>query len=165
MIRTLKGKSPRIHPSAVVSEVAYVIGDVIIGPFSSVWPGAVIRADNGSITIGRNTNIQDNSVIHADVSASIGDNVTIGHQVVCHASEVGDNVLLGNASVINDGATIGGNSIVAAGSVVKEQASFPDGSMIVGIPAIRKGRLLRRHHELIAASAANYVNRSSDYKT
>ena len=165
MIRTLKGKSPSVHPSAFVSESAYVIGEVIIGPFSSVWPGAVIRADNGSITIGFNTNIQDNSVVHADANALIGNNVTIGHQVVCHASVVGNNVLLGNGSVINDGACIGSNSIVAAGSVVKEQASFPDGSMIVGIPATRKGRLLRRHHALIAAAADNYSKRISDYKT
>ena len=89
MIRTLDGITPRIHPTAFVSEAAYVIGDVEIGEGSSVWPGSVIRGDMGKITIGKYTCVQDNSVVHCDTDATIGDYVVIGHRVVCHAKNVG----------------------------------------------------------------------------
>ena len=95
MIRSLEGKWPMIHPTAFVSEFAYVVGDVEIGEESSVWPGAVVRADNGKITIGRFTCIQDNSVVHGDDDVVIGDWVAIGHRVLCHARTVGDRVLFG----------------------------------------------------------------------
>ncbi|MBM3939311.1 MAG: gamma carbonic anhydrase family protein [SAR202 cluster bacterium] len=123
MIRALGGKSPRIDPIAYVSEAAYVIGDVSIGAHPSVWPGAVIRGDHGHIAIGSRTNIQDNSVIHSDADVVIGDHVTIGHRVVCHAVWVGNYVLLGNGCVVNDGVVVGSRAIVAAGAVVLERAA------------------------------------------
>ena len=82
MIRSLDGKSPKIHPAAFVSEFAYVIGNVEIGEGSSIWPGAVVRADMGKITIGSFTCVQDNSVVHGDADVVIGDRVVIGHQVL-----------------------------------------------------------------------------------
>ena len=103
MIRSLDGISPQIHPTAFVSEAAYVVGDVVIGEGSSVWPGSVVRGDMGRVTIGKYTNVQDNSVVHCDTDTTIGDYVTIGHRVVCHAKSVGDRSLLGNGSVVNDG--------------------------------------------------------------
>ena len=81
MIRSFKGKTPKIHPTAFVSEAAYVLGDVEIGENSSIWPGTVIRGDSGKIIIGKNTNIQDNSVVHSDADSWIGDNSTMGHSV------------------------------------------------------------------------------------
>ena len=85
-LRGLDGKSPQVDPTAFVSETAYIVGDVVIGPRSSVWPGAVIRADSGRITIGAGTNIQDNAVLHADADAWIGNDVTIGHGEIGRAS-------------------------------------------------------------------------------
>ncbi len=104
MIRSWNGLTPRIHPEAFVSEFAYVIGDVEIGAGSSVWPGTVIRGDIGKVLIGKNTCIQDNSTIHTDGrGAVIGDNVVMGHRVLCHADKVGDGGypgrLLANAPV------------------------------------------------------------------
>ena len=118
MIRTLDGKSPKIDPTAFVSEFAYVVGDVELGPNSSIWPGAVIRADSGKIQIGAGSNIQDNSVLHAHADAKIGDNVTIGHGVVCHARTIGNGSLIGNGATLNDGVILGENCLVAAGSTV-----------------------------------------------
>ena len=115
MIRGLDGVSPRIHDGAFVSEAAYVVGDVDIGEGSSIWPGAVVRADMGKITIGKWTCIQDNSVVHGDADVVIGDNVVVGHGAVCHARKVGDRVLVGNGATVNDGVEIGEDSLVAAG--------------------------------------------------
>ena len=84
MIRSLDGKSPKIHPGAFVSEAAYLVGQIEVGEGSSIWPGTVIRADMGKITIGRNTCIQDNSVIHGDADVLIGDGVVIGHLSLIH---------------------------------------------------------------------------------
>ena len=115
MIRSLQGKSPKIHPTAFVSEAAYVIGDVEIGENSSIWPGAVIRADNGKITVGANTNIQDNSVVHSDAESTIGSGVTIGHNVLWHGRSLADNCLVGNGATVNDGVEVGELSIVGSG--------------------------------------------------
>ena len=112
MIRNLGDKKPLIDPTAFISEAAYIVGDVVIGKHSSIWPGTVIRADNGKIVIGDSTNIQDNSVVHGDADVFIGDGVTIGHRVMCHAAEVGDGSLIGNGAVVNDGAKIGSRSII-----------------------------------------------------
>ena len=88
MIRSLNNQIPQIHPSAFVSEQAYVVGDVDIGECSSIWPGTIIRGDSGKIKIGSYVNIQDNSLVHADDDSTYGDYVTIGHGVVCHAKTV-----------------------------------------------------------------------------
>ena len=106
MIRSWKNIKPKIHPTAFISEAAYVLGEVEIGSNSSIWPGVVIRGDSGKIKIGNNTNIQDGSIVHSDAPAVIGDNVTIGHGVVCHARIIGNDCLIGNNATVNDGAEI-----------------------------------------------------------
>ena len=116
MIRALDGIMPKIHDSAFVSEFAYVIGDVEIGPGSSIWPGTVIRADMGAIKIGKFTCIQDNSVVHGDSDVLIGDNVVIGHRVLCHAAIIETRCLIGNGAVLNDGVKIGTGSLVGSSS-------------------------------------------------
>jgi carbonic anhydrase/acetyltransferase-like protein (isoleucine patch superfamily) len=124
-----------------VSEAAYVVGDVTIGDGSSVWPGAVIRGDFAAITIGANTHVEDNVVIHCGEDMAIGDNVTIGHGVVVHCRRVGNNCLLGNNSTILDRAEIGDACIVGAGALVLGDTVVPDGSFVVGVPAtVRPGR-------------------------
>ena len=96
LIRNLGDKKPLVHPSAFISEAAYVVGDVEIGEGSSIWPGTVIRGDSGKVTIGKYTNIQDNSVVHGDDDVEIGDYVTIGHRVLCQAKYIGNLSLIGN---------------------------------------------------------------------
>ena len=164
MIRSLNGKTPHVHPTAFVSEFAYVVGDVQIGEQSSIWPGTVIRGDSGKIVIGKNTNIQDNSVIHSDANAWIGDNVTIGHRVVCHARTIANTVLLGNGCVLNDGVEVGEESIVASGAVILERMKFEPRSLIVGAPGKFKARIKDRHLSMIRSVGQHYVQKCRNYK-
>jgi len=165
VIRSLDGKSPNIHPTAFVSEFAYLIGDVEIGEGSSVWPGTVIRADAGKITIGKNTCIQDNSVLHGDADVVIGDNVVIGHRVMCHAKTVGNRVLIGNGATLNDGVEIGEDSLVASGCMVIEDMEIKPRSVVMGIPAKVRGEVQERHLELIRRTAEGYARKAQRYKS
>lgn len=154
-IYELDGKAPELRPGAWVSDSAQVIGDVELGQDASVWFGAVIRGDSEAIRIGRNTNIQDLSVLHADqgVPLVIGDNVSVGHQAMLHGCTVGDGSLVGIQAVILNGARIGRNCIVGAGSVVTENKEFPDRSMIMGTPA----RVVRTLDDAQVATLAHIV--------
>ena len=136
-VYSLGAYTPRIHESAWIAKSAKVIGRVEMAEGSSVWFGAIVRGDVEDIRIGRNTNIQDNSVLHADagIPLTIGDNVTVGHLAMLHGCTVGDGSLIGIRAVVLNGATIGRNCIIGAGSVVTEGKSFPDGTLIVGTPA------------------------------
>lgn len=141
MIRAFDGKTPKISDSAFVSERAYVVGDVEIGEGSGVWPGAVIRGDFGSIKIGRNSQIEDNCVVHTGASMYIGDNVLIGHGVVVHGSVIGNNVLIGNNATILDFTEIGDNCIIGANSLLPTGSKIPGNSYVVGVPARVKKQL------------------------
>lgn len=134
MIRAFKGKAPRIHPSAFISEDAYVVGDVEIGENVSIWPGVVIRAYPGKMTLGRNVNVQDGSVLHSSDPMVIEDNVTIGHSVVVHTSRVGTGSLLGNNSSILEYSSVGTECLIGANAVVSANSEVPDRSFLVGIP-------------------------------
>ena len=136
-IYELDGKVPQLGPGAWVADSADVIGAVELAENASVWFGAVVRGDCDTIRIGRNSNVQDLSVLHADfgIPLTIGANVSIGHQVMLHGCTIGDGSLIGIQSVILNGARIGRNCIVGAGSVVTENKEFPDNSLIIGSPA------------------------------
>ena len=164
MLRSLKGKSPKIHPTAFVSEFAYLIGDIEIGPRVSVWPGVVLRSDRGKMTIGEGTNIQDGSICHADGNMDIGAFVTLGHAVVCHARSIGDHCLLGNNSTLNDQSSVGSWSIVAAGAVVIEGRAVPDDSVWAGVPGKVIGPMQQKHYEMVQLNADEYVTLGQDYK-
>ena len=164
MIRSLDGKAPKIHPSAFVSEAAYVVGDVTIGEGSSVWPGVVIRADMGKITIGRFTCVQDNSVVHGDADVVIGDRVVIGHRALCHARRVGDRALIGSGATVNDGAEIGEDSLVGSGAMLMENMEVPAHSLVVGVPARVRGTVEPRHTELIRTISEHYAQKAKRYK-
>ena len=164
MIRSWKGKTPRIHPTAFVSEAAYVVGDVEIGENSNIWPGVVIRGDNGKITIGKNTNIQDNTVIHSDAEARIGDSASMGHNVTWHGRVLSDSCLVGNGATVNDGVEVGEFSIIAAGAVVLEEMRIPARTMVVGIPAKPRGPISSRHKELIKETARDLVEMGRSFK-
>ena len=152
--------------SIVICPGAQVIGDVELGEDVSVWHGAVIRGDTDSITIDDNSNVQDNCVVHCTKGfpVEIGKNVSIGHGAVVHGCKLEDNVLIGmNATVLN-GAHIGKNSIVGAGAVVSEGKDFPEGSLILGVPAKVVKQLNESQVELIQNNADNYVRLSKQYK-
>ena len=164
VIKSLDGASPRVHPTAFVSEFAYVIGDVEIGEGSSVWPGSVVRGDMGTITIGRQTCVQDNSVVHGDADVVIGDNVVIGHRVVCHAKRVGDRVVLGNGAVVNDGVEIGDESLIAAGAMVVENMRIPARSLVTGLPARIRREVTQKHLERMKWFCDVYIEKAKRYK-
>ncbi|MDA1348930.1 MAG: gamma carbonic anhydrase family protein [Chloroflexi bacterium] len=163
MLRSLDGLSPKVHPTAFVSEFAYVVGDVEIGEGSSIWPGTVVRADSGKITIGKNTCVQDNSVVHGDDDVVIGDHVVIGHRAVCHAKTVGDRVLVGNGATVNDGVEIGKDCILASGTVVLDRAVIPERSIVTGIPGRVRGQIEERHVELIKHYGDSYIEKAKRY--
>ena len=166
MIRSYQGKTPKIHPTAWVSEAAYVVGDVEIGEYSSVWPGTVIRGDTIKITLGSNVNIQDNCVLHADSDAIYGDYVTLGHGVISHAKHIKSHCLIGNGATMNDGVILGENSIVASGAVVLERKEFPKNSFVLGVPASARAEPTNeRHHAMIQRTAENYARKAQLFKS
>ena len=137
MIKKYMGQSPSIHEEAYVSETAVVIGKVNLKKNSNIWFGSVLRGDMESITVGENTNIQENSVVHVDKTEKvvIGDNCTIGHNAIIHGCTIGNNTLIGMGAIILNGAKIGNNSIVGAGALVTQNKEFEDGVLILGNPA------------------------------
>lgn len=162
----LDGVAPRIAASAWVADSAQVMGEVEIGENSSLWFGAIVRGDTETIRIGDNTNIQDGSVLHADVGMplTIGNNVTVGHQVMLHGCTVGDGALIGIGAVVLNGAKIGKGCIVGAGALVTEGKEFPDGSMILGSPAKAVRELTPAQKEGLIKSAIHYVENAELYK-
>ncbi len=161
----LDGKAPQLGAGAWVADAAQVIGDVVLGENASVWFGAVVRGDNETIRIGRNTNVQDGSVLHSDIGQplTLGDNVTLGHQVMVHGCTIGDNSLIGIQAVVLNGAKIGRNCIVGAGSVVTEGKEFPDNSLIIGSPAKVVRTLDEAAAAKLARSAETYVANARRY--
>ena len=158
-IYELDGKRPQLAAGAWVAPSAEVIGTVHLGENASVWCGAVVRGDCEAISIGRNSNVQDLAVLHADlgVPLTIGENVTIGHQVMLHGCTVGDGTLIGIQAVVLNNARIGRNCIVGAGSVVTEGKEFPDNSLIIGSPAKVVRTLDAAAQEKLAHMADHYV--------
>jgi carbonic anhydrase/acetyltransferase-like protein (isoleucine patch superfamily) len=166
-IYELEGVAPQISESAWVADSAQVMGDVILADDASVWFGVVIRGDMESIRIGRRTNIQDLSVLHADVDRplTLGDDVTVGHQAMLHGCTIGDGSLIGIGAVVLNGAKIGKGCLVGAGSLVTEGKEFPDGSMILGSPAKAVRQLTPEQLDGLLRSAQHYVNNASRYRT
>ncbi|NPC55607.1 gamma carbonic anhydrase family protein [Caenimonas soli] len=164
-IYELDGKAPQLGEGAWVADTATVIGAVELAPNANVWFGAVLRGDNEPIRIGRNSNIQDLSVLHTDMGMplTIGENVTVGHQVMLHGCTIGDGSLIGIQTVILNGAKIGRNCIVGAGSVVTEGKQFPDNSLIFGSPAKVMRTLDEAAAVNLAQSAEHYVDNARRY--
>jgi len=158
-IYALDGVAPQVDPSAWVADSAQVMGAVTLGADSSVWFGTVVRGDTETITIGHGSNIQDGSVMHADVGRPIvvGNHVTVGHKVMLHGCTIGDESLIGIGAVVLNGAKIGRNCLVGAGALVTEGKEFPDGSMIIGSPAKAVRQLTPEQMEGLRWSARHYV--------
>lgn len=165
MIRSHKGKTPKIGKNVYIDPMALVIGDVTIGNDCSVWPGAVVRGDVNSITIGNRTNIQDNVVIHTShmVPVYIGDNVTIGHLAHVHSATIGNGVMVGSRSVVLDECVIEDTCLIGAGALVSPRSKIPTRSMVLGMPAVIKRELKDSEVEMILANAQEYVDMKNDY--
>lgn len=165
-IYELDGHVPSIAATAYVAEGATVIGRVTLGEHASVWPGAVIRADNETITIGPRSNIQDGAVLHVDpgLPMAIGADVTVGHLAMLHGCTIGDGALIGIGAIVYNRAVVGRDSLVGAGAIVTEGKTFPDRSLIVGAPA----KLVRELDDAAIAglrgNVAAYVARGDHYR-
>jgi carbonic anhydrase/acetyltransferase-like protein (isoleucine patch superfamily) len=158
---------PSVHDSVFVAPNASVIGSVVLSENVSVWFGATIRGDNDTITLGRNSNVQEGAVLHTDpgLQLTVGENVTIGHQAMLHGCTIGDGSLIGIQAVILNRAVIGKHCLVGAGAVVTEGKVFPDRSLILGAPA-RVARVLSDDDvEKLLKAAAIYVERRANFLT
>lgn len=162
----LDGISPEIAASAWVADSAQVMGAVNIGDDASIWFGTVVRGDTSSITIGEGSNVQDASVLHADLGMPlvIGRHVTVGHQVMLHGCTIGDESLIGIGAIVLNGAKIGKNCLVGAGALVTEGKEFPDGSMIIGSPARVVKQLTPEQMQGLRQSAQHYIDNAHRFK-
>lgn len=157
--------TPQIDPSAYVFDNAIIIGQVTLKANVSIWPGVIIRADNDTIIIDENSNIQEGSVLHIDKGTPlyVGKNVTIGHQVMLHGCTIGEGSLIGmNATILNN-AVIGKNCIIGAGALIPEGKVIPDNSVVVGVAKIVRevtAEDLERSHE----GTAHYVRQGQRYR-
>lgn len=166
IIRGFEGKIPDLGAGVFVADNASIIGDVVVAADSSIWFGAVLRGDVMPIRIGRRTSIQDNTVIHVTSGFSgttVGDDVTVGHNVILHACEVEDQCIIGMGSIILDGARIGRGSIVGAGALVTPGTIIPPGSQVLGAPAKVRRATNEQDKLWISGSAAHYVELARRY--
>ena len=165
-IYELDGVAPQMAASAWVADSAQVMGNVVLGEDASVWFGAVVRGDTDSITVGAGSNIQDASVLHADLGQPlvVGERVTVGHQVMLHGCTIGDESLIGIRSIVLNGAKIGKNCLVGAGALVTEGKEFPDGSMIIGSPAKAVRELSPAQIEGLRQSAQHYIDNARRFQ-
>jgi carbonic anhydrase/acetyltransferase-like protein (isoleucine patch superfamily) len=161
----LDGVAPQVPESAWVADEAQVVGRVTLGERCSVWFGAVLRGDTEFIQLGDESNVQDNSVLHADqgLPLVIGSRVTVGHRVVLHGCTIGDETLIGIGATVLNGARIGKNCLVGAGSLVTEGKEFPDGSLIMGSPAKVVRPLTPEQIQGLRGSAAHYVHNTERF--
>lgn len=172
-IRTFDGQTPRLGESVWVDPSAVVIGDVMIGDHSSVWPMTTLRGDVNSIRIGNRSNIQDGSVLHVThanpaspegFSLQVGDDVTAGHKVILHGCSIGDRCLIGMGAIVMDGARLESDIILAAGSLVTEGKVLEGGYLWCGSPAKRLRKLTGRELEFLPYVAGHYVKLAEKHR-
>ena len=171
-VRKFGDQQPQIHDSAYIDPQACVIGDVIIGKNSSIWPMTVVRGDVNSITIGRDTNIQDGSILHVTHKSArdlnggplkIGNGVTVGHGAILHACEIGDYCLIGMGATVMDKCVIEHHSMIAAGSVVPPNKHIKSGELWLGNPAKKVRGLTEKQKADLKYSANHYVKLKNKY--
>ncbi len=166
MLRSYKGRSPRVPASAYVDESARLIGDVTLGEHASVWMNCVLRGDVHYIRVGACSNIQDLTVMHGMKElwpVEVGDWVTVGHQVTLHGCVVEDRCLIGMGAIILNGARIGAGSIIAAGTLIPEKTEVAPGSLWMGSPGKFRKMLTAEDQELILRYARNYLEYKDTY--
>ena len=163
----LNDDAPQLASGAWVADSAQVIGLVALGEGVSVWFGAVLRGDNEMLSIGRGSNVQDGSVVHTDMGypVTLGERVTVGHQVMLHGCTVGDESLIGIQSILLNGSKIGKHCLVGAGSLVTAGSEFPDGTLIMGRPAKVVRQLTHEQIEGLRHSAEHYIENARRFKS
>ena len=166
MIRSLRGMRPSVAPTAFIDESAVLIGDVVVGEQASIWCQVTVRADTSRVTIGDETNIQDNSCLHEDADAplNIGNGVVVGHSCTVHGCDVEDDCLIGMGATILSKARIGAGSIVAAGAVVLGGTEIPPRSLVAGVPAKVKREISDAELERTRENARHYVELAAQYR-
>lgn len=166
MIRKFRGISPRIAASAYIDPSAQLIGEVIVGERSSIWPNASLRGDMGPIIIGEETSIQDNCALHLDEGfpLTIGSRVTVGHSVTLHGCTIEDDALIGIGSTILNGARIGKGAVIAAGSLVPENAQIPPATLVMGVPAKPRRPVTEEEQARFREGVKHYVDKAQLYK-
>ena len=163
MLRPFRGHWPQLDASVFVDQSAQVIGDVVIGPESSVWMNCVVRGDVHHIRVGARSNIQDGTVVHVmrgTHATHIGDEVTIGHGALVHGCTIADRVLIGMGAIVLNGAVVGSDSIVAAGTLLTEGMVVPPRSLVMGSP----GKVRRALTDAEVASILDYSARYVGYR-
>lgn len=160
---TIDGSTPSIPATAWVAPTATLVGRVALGARASVFYGAVLRADVDTITVGDDTNLQDNVVVHCDagVPARLGDRISVGHGAILHGCTVEDDSLIGMGATVLNGAVIGAGSLVAAGAVVLEGTIVPPGSLVAGVPGKVRRELTEEEQSGIRENAARYLSISA----
>ncbi|WP_413875615.1 gamma carbonic anhydrase family protein [Albidovulum sp.] len=163
----LKGQAPRFadRGSVWIAPDAVLVGEVTVGRNVSFWFGAKVRADVAAVTIGDDSNVQELSIFHADEGFPlvVGQGCTIGHGAMLHGCTIGDNTLVGMRAIILNGARIGRNSLVAAGTLVPQGRSYPDGVLIMGSPGKVVRSLLPDEIEGLSNAASHYVEAGRRY--
>lgn len=159
LLLALENSQPQVATDAWLAPHAIVIGAVLIGPLSSIWYGAILRADSDPIRIGARTNVQDGCILHADPGfpITIGDDVSIGHGAIVHGAEIGDGSLIGMGARVLNGAVLGRQCLVAAGTLVPEGFVAPDLSVIIGTPGTVRREIREPDRALLAETAEEYV--------
>ncbi|WP_341999139.1 gamma carbonic anhydrase family protein [Microbacterium sp. LWH7-1.2] len=165
-VLTAAGRTPSLDPTSFVAAGARVVGGVTLGPGASVWYNAVLRADGDTITVGANSNLQDNVSVHVDAGRPvvIGENVSVGHNAVVHGCTIGDGSLIGMGAVVLNGAKIGSGCLVAGGAVVLEGSEIPDGSLVAGVPAKVRRELTDEERAGLLRNAEHYLAHIGEHR-
>ena len=166
MVKEYQGIKPNIDKTVFIAESADIIGKVNIEKNVNIWYNTVIRADEQSITIGENTNIQDGCVVHVgnDIPTVIGKNVTIGHKALIHGCTIGNNTLIGMGSIVLDGAKVGEYTLLGAGSLVPPGKEIPSGVLAMGSPAKVIRELSDIEKENLVKSALKYIETANNHR-
>ncbi len=164
MIKTYNHQTPVVPDTAFVSETALVMGNVTLGEYAGVWPGAVIRGDFAHIHIGDGTIIEDNVVVHTGNDLSIGDNVIVGHGAVIHCRQIGSNSLIANNATVLDDAVVGSFCIIGAGCVISPGMEIPDGSLVFGVPGKIAGPVKEHQMKRLERGNASYRAMFEQYR-
>lgn len=156
-----------IHESVFIAPGAVVLGDVTIGEYCGIWYNAVVRGDRGSVVIGKESNIQDNAVVHlgSGYPVEIGDRVTIGHGAIVHGCTIGDNTMVGMGAILMNGCKIGKNCIIGAGALVTQNVEIPDNSLVIGNPGRVKRPVTEEEIRWNLENAQLYVEEAREEMT
>ncbi|MEU6350772.1 gamma carbonic anhydrase family protein [Streptomyces sp. NPDC047072] len=166
LITGIGGKEPKIDEEAFVAPTASVIGDVTLAADASLWYGAVARGDGERISVGAQSNIQDNCTLHADPGfpVTIGERVSVGHNAVVHGATVEDDCLIGMGATVLNGAVIGTGSLVAAQALVPQGMQIPPGSLVAGVPAKVRRELTEEERQGLTLNGTHYVHLAKAHK-